>query len=80
MAKLTVNDPAIDAIPVTPNDSVDLPGGVCSALLVVTAGNLHVRTAAGNERTIAVPAGVVPIQVRRVYSTGTTAASITALY
>ena len=80
MAKLTVNDPAIDAIPVTPNDSVDLPGGVCSALLVVTAGNLHIITAAGNERTIAVPAGVIPIQTRRVYSTSTTAASITALY
>ena len=73
MAKLSVLDPAIDAVPVTPN-------GVCSALMVVTAGNVHIQTASGSERTIAVPAGIIPIQTKRVYSTGTTAASITALY
>lgn len=80
MAKLSVLDPAIDAVPVTPNDSADLPNGVCSALMVVTAGNVHIQTASGSERTIAVPAGIIPIQTKRVYSTGTTAASITALY
>ncbi len=81
MTKARLGDPAEDALPVTPNDGADLSDGVCQALVIGTAGNLSVITREGVQRDLlGVPAGVLPLQVRRVRATGTTATGITALY
>jgi hypothetical protein len=66
--------------PVTKNDSTNLPGGVCRALLVGTAGTCNMFDASGVERT-AVPLqqGYNPIGAMRV-KTGGTADDIWALY
>ena len=67
-------------LPVAPNDSSDLPGGVCVALLVGTAGSANLIDMTGSTRT-AVPlqAGYNPIRAKRVM-TGGTASNIWALY
>lgn len=71
---------AMDAAEVTPDNSNDL-ARPARALYIGDDGNLHVLMASGAEVTFAaVPVGIFPIQVKRVYSTGTTAASIVALY
>jgi hypothetical protein len=76
-----IGDPAEDALPVTTSDATDLSLGVCHALLIGTAGNLSVLVKGGTQRDLlGVPAGVLPLQVKRVRATGTTAANITALY
>ena len=50
-------------------------------LYVGVAGNLKVKTAAGNVLTlVAAPAGFLPVQVTRVYATGTAATDIIALW
>lgn len=69
-----------DAAAVTPNDAVDLPQ--ISVIFVGVGGNIKVTTAQGTDVTFTgVNAGtVLPIQVRRVWSTGTTATSLTAVF
>lgn len=68
-------------VPVTPNDSEDLPRGVTRALLVAGDGNVAVTYANGHTDTIYLVAGVFhPVQVARVGSTDTTATSIKAGY
>ena len=73
--------PAWDAADVTPSDSADLPRPARS-LYVGGAGDVSVITRGGSTVTFtAVPAGMVlPVQVRRVRATGTTATSIDALF
>ena len=81
MSKARLGDPAEDAIPVTPSDANDLANGPCRALVIGTAGSLSVVTLAGEVRNLlGVPVGVLPLQVRRVRATGTTATNISALY
>lgn len=65
---------------VTPNDSTDL-SFPARALYIGVAGNVAVYTADGSELTfVGVLAGtILPVQVYRVLSTGTTATSIVAL-
>lgn len=74
--------PAKRAAIVVPNDNTDLLE-YPKALRVGGAGNLKIlpsRNADDAPITIAVTAGeVVPIQVRRVWATGTTATGILAL-
>lgn len=65
---------------ITPNDSADLAQVPTRGVMVATGGALHVIDGNGNEVTVTVPAGVLPISIRRVYSTGTTATGLTALY
>lgn len=77
---VSVRDPAVDVVPVVPNDTVDLPDGECRALIVTCDGALRILTPFGSDRTIQVPIGVLPIQAKRVFATGTTAQGITALY
>jgi len=69
-----------DAAAVTPSDSVDLPQ--FSVIYVGGAGNVKVTTAQGSAVTFSgVNAGtVIPVRVRRVWSTGTTATLITAVF
>jgi hypothetical protein len=71
---------AYSANTLTPNDSGTLL--TTRALYIGAAGDLKVTMAYGDIVTfVAVPAGsILPIQVTRVFATGSTAASIIALY
>lgn len=73
--------PAGRWVPVTASDTLDLPDGVCRALLVGTAGAADIIDADGVARS-AVPlqAGYNPGGVQRVKATSLTAANIWALY
>jgi hypothetical protein len=76
------------AAAVTPSNTVDIPsitGGTSNngcVLYVGGAGNLRVDTVGGDDITFTgVLAGsFIPVQVTRVYATGTTATSIVALW
>lgn len=73
---------ASGAFAVTPNDGTDLPS-VAYGLYIGTGGTLKVDTAneGQGETTVsfaAVAAGVLPLKVRRVWATGTTATGIVA--
>lgn len=66
-------------VPVALADT-DLPGGVCRALLVGTAGAANLMQADGTIRTsVPLQAGYNPIQVLQVRA-GTAAADIWAVY
>lgn len=71
---------AYDAASVTPNDSTDIRP--TRALFVGAAGDIKVDMSLGTTLTFAnVQAGsILPVQVKRVYSTDTTATDIVALY
>lgn len=75
IALITALKTGSDAFPITPSDSVDLAQAV-RCLIVTGAGNIKVTTAAGNSVVLAVPVGYLPLQVTRVWSTGTTATGI----
>ena len=78
------------AAAVVPNDTVNIPNpsspdGIANngnVLYVGTGGNLKVTTAAGDDVTfVNVQGGAfLPIQVVRVWATGTTASNILALW
>ena len=76
------------AAAVTPSNTVDIPsvsGGTSNngcVLYVGGAGDLTVDTVGGDAVTfVAVPAGsFIPVQVKRVYASGTSATSIVALW
>jgi len=73
--------PASGFVAVTPADGTDLPGGICKSLLVTTAGLAKLTDAKGNVSTsVPLQAGYNPIKVARVWSTGTAATGIFALY
>ena len=71
--------PALNADAVTPSDAADLPN-VARALWVGSSGNVRVDTGGGDNVTFVGVQGVLPVRVRRVYTTGTTATNIVALY
>lgn len=73
--------PAMEAAAVTPNDSTDLPNGICRALYIGGAGSVVVDTANSTSVTFAgLTAGsILPLNVKRV-RTASTATSIVALY
>jgi hypothetical protein len=77
-----VNDAAYFAAAVTPADGTDLPNAATRGLWVGGVGNVKVDMVGGGTVTLlAVPAGTwLRIAAKRVYSTGTTATSIIALY
>lgn len=64
----------------TNSDTVNLPSP--SVIYVGGAGNVKVTTAQGDEVTfVGLQAGaVIPVQVIRVWSTGTTATSLLRIY
>lgn len=78
----TSTAPAQGAVAVVPSDTVSLVPAPCRALWVGGAGDISVLMADGASATlVGVPAGaLLPIAVRRVNSTATTATSIVALY
>lgn len=76
-----LSSPAAYAAAVTPSDTVDLTSEA-RALFVGTGGNVRVLTVGGDTVTFnAVPAGTtLPVRVKRVYATSTTASNIVALW
>jgi len=77
------NDPALSAAAVTPNDSADLPN--FARMLYVGVGgstkDIKLTTLNGDTVTLKnVPTGILMVQARRVWSAGTTASEIIALW
>ena len=71
--------PATDIIPVTPDDGVVLPI-VASALYVEQGGILSIVTVRDEMRLVRVgDQAILPVGVRRVRATGTTAIGVHAL-
>ncbi len=73
--------PAQDAAPIIPSDTTDLPQA-SRAIYVGAAGDLSVRLVGGSEVTFigTVAGAIYPIRAERVMSTGTSAASLIALW
>ena len=74
-----MGQPAQDAAPITPSDSVSLTVPA-RAIYVGTAGDVTLVTQAGN--TVLFPAvqqGVLPVAAKQVKATGTTASGLVAL-
>lgn len=75
----SLNGPATDIAPVTPDDATDLPD-VAVALYVEQAGTISLVTVRGRARSVSVADNaILPVGVRRVAATGTTATGIHAL-
>lgn len=79
------SDPGRSLKAVTPDDVNNLPDGECRGLWVGVGGDIAIVAAddpVADEQILKnVPSGyLVPIATIRVYSTGTTAASIVAIY
>lgn len=75
----SASEPGDDIVPVTKADA-DLPDGVCSALLVGTAGTANIVTAKGVTRNnVPLQEGLFPVRCIRVL-TGGTASNIWAIY
>jgi hypothetical protein len=77
----SVMAPAIDALAVTPSDTVDETQPF-RALYIGTTGNVVIKTGLGNLATFANvgTATILPVQCRRVNLTNTTASGIVGLY
>ncbi|WP_380058858.1 hypothetical protein ACFE33_15255 (plasmid) [Falsihalocynthiibacter sp. SS001] len=73
----TTNSPAIDAFAIAPNDGADLVE-VPRAIYVGQGGTITAITREGSQVTLEnVPAGtVLPIRLRKVFATGTSAQSL----
>ena len=75
----SLSGPATDLLPVTPDDASALPE-VAIALYVETGGALSIVTARGNSRTVTVAdRSILPVGVRQVNATGTSATGIHAM-
>jgi len=75
----SLSGPATDALPVTPSDSSDLTH-IALGLYIETGGEISVDTVHGGTRSLLVDDfAILPIGVRRVRATGTTATGIHAL-
>lgn len=67
---------------ITPDNTVNIAQGVTDAIFVGTTGNLVAVSENGATATfVAAPAGVtLPLRVKRINSTSTTADNLLALY
>lgn len=75
----SLSGPATDIVPVTPDDVTAMPE-VAIALYVETGGALSVVTARGGARTVTVAdRSILPVGIRQVNATGTTASGIHAM-
>ena len=75
-----MQQPAYSLKAVTPSDATDIPAG-CRALYVGNMGDVKVLAVNDTDPVVLVGvSGLLPVQVKRVYSTSTTATSIVALY
>ncbi len=74
-----LSGPATDAVPVTPDDSADL-SHVAIGLYIENAGLVSIVTVTGETRMLSVAGfSILPVGVRRVNATGTTASGVHAL-
>ncbi|MEE9387848.1 MAG: hypothetical protein V3U96_04500 [Paracoccaceae bacterium] len=74
-----LSGPATDMLPVTPDDATELTE-VAIALYVETGGQLSILTARNQSRSLTVAdQSILPVGVRRVNATGTTATGIHAM-
>ncbi len=80
MANVEKTESAIGAAAVTPSDSAEIKP--TRAVYIGGDGNLRVDMASGDTVTFSglVAGSVLPVQVKKVYSTSTTATNILALY
>lgn len=69
-----------DAAAVTPSDTVNL--STPSVIFVGTGGNVKVKTAQGTDVTFTgvLSGSILPLQVLRVFSTGTTASNMVGIF
>ena len=76
-----LDSPIKRAAAVTPSDTTDLTN-YARALWIGTGGDVKVTTIAGDAVTLsnAVAGSYIPIRVKLVWSTGTTASDIVALW
>ena len=78
-----VESQARGAVAITPSDTVDL-APYAKALYIGVAGNVKVIPLTNADDAAVTfynhPVGYMPVQVRRVYATGTTATNIVGLY
>ena len=75
----SLDGPATDILPVIPDDATDLPA-VAIALYAETGGDLSFVSAQGQTRTLRIADFTfLPVGVRRVRATGTTAQGLHAL-
>lgn len=75
----SLSGPATDLQPVTPDDISDLPD-TAVALYVETGGRIIFDSITGESRNVVVAdLSILPVGVRRVHATGTTASGIHAL-
>ena len=76
-----LGEPAIHAVAVTPSDADEL-ATVSRALYIGGAGNVVVVTYGGDTVTLvgATAGQIIPIRVKQVKATSTTATSIVSLY
>ena len=67
---------------ITPNDSTDLPLGICRAIYVGVGGDISIDDLSGETVVFknAISGSVIPVQTARVNATGTTATNLVALY
>jgi len=76
---LSLSGPATDALPVVPDDTTDLPH-VAVGLYTESGGAISIVTVSGETRTVTVADfSILPVGVRRVNASGTTADGIHAL-
>lgn len=69
----------INTLPVTPSDTIDLPGGITTGLLCTTSGTLTCNLPGSGTATLVMTAGqFILVNVSRVLATGTTGACAAA--
>jgi hypothetical protein len=74
-------EPVYGAVAVATSDVADLPLAPTRSIYVGVSGDVKVDLVSGDTVTFkAAPVGVLPLRVKRVYATGTTATNILALY
>ena len=75
-----LESPGAAAAQVLPSDAADL--SVSSrALYIGTGGDLQITTVSGSVVSLKnVPVGILPLRVRRVHATGTSASDIVAVW
>ena len=75
----SLSGPATDILPVIPNDGANL-AEIAVALYVETGGTLSLITARGGARSLTVAdRSILPVGVRKVNATGTSATGIHAM-
>lgn len=75
----STSGPATDIIPITPDDSTDF-AELAMSLFIEVGGTLRIVTRRGETRDILIEdQTLLPVAVRRVMATGTTASGIHAM-